>query len=53
MKFKMRQVWWGFTSHPTPFSRKRGQKASILIENSPLIAFFASFWKIKKRKAQG
>jgi len=36
----MRQVWWGFTPHPSTFSRKSGQKVSILIENSSLIAFF-------------
>jgi len=34
VKFKMRQVWWGFTPHPTTFSRKSGQKASIFIENT-------------------
>jgi hypothetical protein len=44
VKFKMRQVWWGFTPDLTTFSGKSGQKAFILIQNNSLIAFFASFF---------
>jgi hypothetical protein len=51
VKFKNCQVWWGFTPHPTTFSRKSGQKASIFIENtSSSLSLLLSFWKLKKRK---
>jgi hypothetical protein len=51
VKFKNCQVWWGFTPHPTTFSRKSGQKASIFIENtSSSLSLLLSFWKERREK---
>jgi hypothetical protein len=51
VKFKICRVWWGFTPHPTTFSRKSGQKASTFIENTPLsLSLLLSFWKERREK---